>query len=170
MFPPEFLVYPHKFSPFFHFPLFSFLFLFFIFPTLFLFFYHSCSHFSLSLITSLLTLHSPPQSSRRLDHSFRRSPSCSSHHPLRPSSTSTTTHRHFAPHICCFIYSSILVTLPKLAFLQVQVLSLYFFVVKVFGFLLRLWFVLGRFLEFGYGFVWVWCLIFGCCGLGSAWL
>ena len=43
-------------------------------------------------------------------------------------------------------------------------------VVKVFGFLLRLWFVLGRFSEFGYGFVWVRCLIFGCCGLGSAWL
>ena len=35
---------------------------------------------------------------------------------------------------------------------------------------LRLWFVLGIFLEFGYGFVWVWCLIFGCCGLCSAWL
>ena len=28
-------------------------------------------------------------------------------------------------------------------------------VVEVFAFLLRLWFVLGRFLEFGYGFVWI---------------
>ena len=46
-------------------------------------------------------------------------------------------------------------TLPKLAFLQVQVLSLIFFLVKLFGFLLSLWFVLGRFLEFGYGFVWI---------------
>ena len=167
MFHPEFLVLPHKFSPFFHFPLFSFLFLLFIFPTLFFFLPFV---FALLPLPHNLSSDSPPQSSRRLDHSFRRSPSCSSHHPPRPSSTSTTTHRHFAPHICCFIYSSILVTLPKLAFLQVQVLSLIFFVVKVFGFLLRLWFVLGIFLEFGYGFMWVWCLIFGCCGLCSAWL
>ena len=43
-------------------------------------------------------------------------------------------------------------------------------VVEVFGFLLRLWFVLGRFSEFGYGFVWVRCLIFRCCGLDFAWL